>query len=206
MAREVKKSVYRKAKSARTVSISQTKWQEKVAGKKGQAGRLYGPKGKRFTGTVDLGGGRTAVYKEGKRVTRRKTAGGGVTTAQANAARRNAGGASAPASTPKTTRTGFSSSAANRGGYSAAGYIRRLKPTTGGVAGSGRDNVNAASSGGSAKTSTARDSFVAEQGARARSPLGRGRQRLVSNKPFRGERSRLQRDKSGQMRWVRAVK
>lgn len=79
MAKEVKKSTYKKAKSARTTSISQTQWKTNVAGEKGKAGRLYGPGGKRFTGTVKLGNGKTAVYKQGKRVTRSKTAGGGYT-------------------------------------------------------------------------------------------------------------------------------
>lgn len=79
MAKEVSKKTYKAAKGARNVSISQTQWKTNVAGAKGKAGRLYGPKGQRVTGTVDLGGGKTAVYKQGKRVTPAKTKGGGFT-------------------------------------------------------------------------------------------------------------------------------
>lgn len=79
MAKEVSKKTYKSAKGARNVSISQTQWKQNVAGAKGKAGRLYGPKGQRFTGTVDLGGGKSAVYKQGKRVTPSKTKGGGFT-------------------------------------------------------------------------------------------------------------------------------
>jgi len=79
MAKEVSKKTYKSAKGARNVSISQTQWKTNVAGAKGKAGRLYGPKGQRFTGTVGLGGGKTAVYKQGKRVTPAKTKGGGFT-------------------------------------------------------------------------------------------------------------------------------
>lgn len=209
MAREVKKSTYRKAKSARTTSISQTQWKTGVAGAKGKAGRLYGPKGKRYTGTVKMGDGTTAVYKQGKRVTRRKTAGGGVTPAQAAAARRgsSSGNGSKVTQTTKTastSRTGFSSSAANRGGYSAKGYQRRLG---GKIAGSGSDAVNAETSSGSAKTSSVHDSFIAEPGVRSRSPLGRGRpKQATTNRPVMGQRSRLQKNKSGQLRWVKVVK
>lgn len=87
MAREVGKGRYKKAKSAREVSISDTAWKEKVAGAKGQAGRLVGPGGKLFTGTVKMQDGSKVVYEKGKRVSRRMTEGGGVTKAQAASSR-----------------------------------------------------------------------------------------------------------------------
>jgi len=105
MAREVKKSTYRKAKSARSVDISKTKWKTGVAGKKGEAGRLYGPKGKRLTGTVDLGGGKTAVYKEGKRVTRRQTTGGGYTGYKAPSSSNGSAGTSGGNNVPEVTKS-----------------------------------------------------------------------------------------------------
>lgn len=84
MAREVGKDRYKKAKSAREVSISQTSWKKDTgAGPKGKAGRLVGPGGKLFTGTVKTQDGTKVVYEKGKRVTRRMTEGGGVTKAQA---------------------------------------------------------------------------------------------------------------------------
>lgn len=48
-----------KAASARTVDISQTRYEGK---------KVLGPKGKPLTGRVDLGGGNIAVYKNGVRV------------------------------------------------------------------------------------------------------------------------------------------
>lgn len=112
MAKEVKKAAYKKAKAARSVSISQTEWKTGVAGAKGKAGRLYGPKGQRYTGTVDLGGGKTAVYKQGKRVTRAKTQGGGFTgyksPKSSSGSSRTSGGISVPEVTknPKYTSAG----------------------------------------------------------------------------------------------------
>lgn len=89
MAREIGKGRYKKAKGAREVSISQTSWKKDTgAGPKGQAGRLVGPRGQLFTGTVKMSDGTKVVYEKGKRVTRQTTAGGGVTPAQANAAKK----------------------------------------------------------------------------------------------------------------------
>lgn len=74
MAKKVSKAEFKKTAAARTVDISQTQWVGGkkagfgVAGPKNMAGRLYGPKGRFYTGTVNLGEGKTAVYKEGKRV------------------------------------------------------------------------------------------------------------------------------------------
>lgn len=53
----------RKAASARVVDISQTKYEGK---------KVLGPGGKPLTGTVDLGGGNMAVYKNGVRVRAQK--------------------------------------------------------------------------------------------------------------------------------------
>lgn len=91
MARQVGRGEYKKAAGKREVSISNTQWKTGVAGAKGKAGRLVGPKGNFFTGTVKMQDGSKAVYKEGKRVEKKSapaTAGGGVTKAQADAARR----------------------------------------------------------------------------------------------------------------------
>ena len=216
---------------AKPVSQSRTMWVKKgtvVDGKKVKKGYVaqYGRPEKRVTARIKLEEatrrgkkGDVVSYKSGRykktvgkgRVDRnKKTTGGGVTQAQAAAQRRNAAQrTTTPAPKPaaaSNVRSGFSSSAANRGGYSAAGYVRRVSPTAGGLAGSGRDNVNAATSAGKAKTSSVYDSFIAEPGVRSRSPLGRGRpQRATANRPFRGQRSRLQRDKSGQYRWVKVL-
>jgi hypothetical protein len=213
---------------AKPVSQSRTMWVKKgdvVGGKKVKKGYVaqYGRPEKRVTARIKLEeatrrgkAGDVAVYKSGRykktvgkgRVDRSKTtAGGGVTKAQAAAARRNADRPAAPTPppAPETTRTGFSSSAANRGGYSAAGYIRRLKPTAGGVAGSGRDNVNAASSAGSAKVSSATDSlFTMPRGTQWG---GERPTPEASNRPssFRGRKTQLKRSPSG-LRWVKVGK
>lgn len=54
------------ASKARKVDISQTRYD---AGTK----KVYGPAGKPLTGRVDLGGGNIAVYRNGVRVTAKKT-------------------------------------------------------------------------------------------------------------------------------------
>lgn len=110
MAREVKKSDYKKAAGKREVSISNTQWKKNVAGAQGKAGRLVGPKGKTFTGTVRMEDGSKAVYKDGKRVEKKAapaTAGGGVTKAQAKAKASGSSGRTQPAaSKPKTNTAG----------------------------------------------------------------------------------------------------
>lgn len=209
MAKEVSRKAFRAAKKARTVSISETKWNPDTAGKHGAAGRLTGPKGKRYTGTVDLGNGKTAVYRKGKRITKATTAGGGVTKAQAAAARKNAAaGSKSSTSKPSVSqsskgRTGFSSSAANRGGYSAKGYQRRIGPR---IAGSGSDAVNAATSSGSAKVSSVTDSLMSTP--RTTKWGSEAPKQGTSNRPsqWRGQQTRLKKDKSGQLRWVKVGK
>lgn len=70
-----------KAAAARTVSISDTKYEGK---------KVLGPGGKPLTGSVDLGGGNIAVYKNGVRVRAQKpkpatkpvARGGGATSAR----------------------------------------------------------------------------------------------------------------------------
>lgn len=63
----------RSAAAARTVDISQTRYEGK---------KVLGPKGKALTGRVDLGGGNIAVYQKGVRVRAQKpqapTGGGGT--------------------------------------------------------------------------------------------------------------------------------
>lgn len=71
MAKEVKGKTYKATKKARTVSQSNTEWRGKVPGQKGKPGRLYGPKGQLYTGTVKLVSGDTAVYKQGKKITKK---------------------------------------------------------------------------------------------------------------------------------------
>jgi hypothetical protein len=66
-------------------------------------------------------------------------------------------------------------------------------------------NISPPSSNGSGRTSSAHDSFIADQGARGRSPLGRARTQAVTNSPVLGQKSRLQKTKSGQMRWVKVI-
>jgi hypothetical protein len=161
--------------------------------------------------------GDVAVYKSGRykktvgkgRVDRNKTtAGGGVTKAQAAAQRRAASGATTTPPPPKVTRKGFSSSAANRGGYSAAGYIKRLKPTSGGLAGSGKDNVNAATSGGSAKTSNYKNVTDSLMSTPVSTDWGAARpEPATANRPsqFRGKKTRLAKS-GGQLRWVKVGK
>lgn len=201
---------------AKPVSQSRTMWVKKgtvVGGKAVKKGYVaqYGRPEKRVTAKIKLEestrrgkAGDVAEYKKGRykrtvgkgRVDRSKTtAGGGVTKAQAAAARRNAG-AKPTVTKTAANRVGFSSSAANRGGYSAAGYAKRL-------AGSGRDGVNADTSRGSAKISSARDSLMSMPRG-----IGWGSARptpATTNRPsaFRGQKTQLKKDKSGQLRWVK---
>lgn len=200
MAKKVSKAQFKHAMSKRMVDIGQTSWKEKSAGPKGQAGRLRGPGGKLYTGAVDLGGGKTATYEKGKRLKVDVSKKGFGTRKPPSPP---TGGLKPPK--PKTSYGSGVSTSSIRGIEKASG--RKFRPTAGGLPGSGRDNVNAATSAGSARVSMARDSFIPEPGVRSRSPLGRGRpQQATQNRPIRGERSRLQRDKSGQLRWVKASK
>lgn len=211
---------------AKPVSQSRTMWVKKgtvVNGKKVKKGYVaqYGKPEKRVTARIRLEqdtskrGSKGDVVKVTKgryKAAKPKAEGGGVTSAQAAAARRRSSSGSKVTQTTKTTkpastsRTGLSSSAANRGGYSAKGYQRRLGSK---ISGSGSDAVNAKTSSGSAKTSSVHDSFIPKQGVRGRSPLGKGRpQQATANRPtsFRGSPARLQKSKSGQLRWVKVVK
>ena len=171
MAKEVKKKTYKAAKSARSVDVSKTQWKTGVAGSKGKAGRLYGPKGQRFTGTVDLGGGKTAVYKQGKRVTPTKNKGGGFT------------GYKAPPTSTGSSRT------------STSGKIKEVKslpkpsagPKFGGGTGpgTGTKNVNGGSASGS------KDSFGAAMSASrkefaSRTAKARQRQSTVKSNVVKG--------------------
>ena len=213
MAREVKKKTYRAAKTARTTSISNTKWNEKVAGKKGKAGRLYGPKGKLYTGTVKMGDGTTSVYKKGKKVVK--------AAPKKNQNRSGTGGSGGGTTTtpPSSSRTRFSSSTANRGGYSAKGYQRRIpnyntSPSKTKMAGSGSDAVNAATSSGSAQTSslakTVKDSLMSIPRSRnpfARENLNVPRQKTANRpKDFpKGTAVRLT-TQNGQLKYVKVGK
>jgi len=175
MAKEVKKKTYKAAKSARSVDISKTQWKTGVAGSKGKAGRLYGPKGKRFTGSVDLGGGKTAVYKQGKRVTRQKTQGGGFTGYSAPSSSRGRAQTSSQAM-PETT------SLPPRGKTPA----ERVSPTTYNPgAGTGTKNLNGGSASGS------KDSFGAAMSASrkefaSRTAKARQRQSTVKGTAAKG--------------------
>ena len=61
MAKKVSKAEFRHAMSRRMVDVSQTSFDT-------GAKRVRGPKGKLFTGAVDLGGGKTATYERGRRL------------------------------------------------------------------------------------------------------------------------------------------
>lgn len=101
MARKIDREQYKKTAGKREVSISNTEWKKGVAGKAGKAGRLYGPKGQLYSGTVKMQDGSSAVYKDGKRVVKKaapKTTGGGVTKAQAA---KKTTAAAKPAAAPK---------------------------------------------------------------------------------------------------------
>lgn len=222
---------------AKPVSQSRTMWVKKgtvVGGKAVKKGYVaqYGKPEKRVTAKIKLEEatrrgkvGDVAEYKRGRykrtvgkgRVDRSKTtAGGGVTKAQAAAARRKV---STKQDSSKVTSGGlkFSPQTIKKMGAEGpkvAPKAARVRPTRGPanqtkttLAGSGSDRVNAATSAGSAKTSSVHDSFIAEPGVRSRSPLGRGRPKQVtSNRPVIGQMSRLQKTKSGQLRWVKVVK
>lgn len=68
MAKKVTREEFRKTRAKRAVDISQTMAVKGVAGPKGQAMRVYGPKGKLYTGRVQMSDGSIAVYKDGKRI------------------------------------------------------------------------------------------------------------------------------------------
>lgn len=205
---------------AKPVSQSRTEWVKKgtiVGGKKVKKGYVAqkGKPEKRVTAKVRLEtatrrgkAGDVAEYKKGRykttvgkgRVDRNKTtAGGGVTKAQAPARRRDLGVTATPP--PGTSKTRPALSIRERKALQAD--RAPWKSGARRIVGSGSDGVNAASSSGSARTETSRDSFIPDQGARGRLPFGRGRQRATVNRPTTGQRSRLQKDKSGQLRWVK---
>jgi hypothetical protein len=207
---------------AKPVSQSRTMWVKKgtvVGGQKVKKGYVaqYGKPEKRVTAKVRLEtatrrgkAGDVAEYKKGRykrtvgkgRVDRNKTtAGGGVTKAQAAAARRATG----PTPTPppsggfKNYGSGVSTTSI-RGIEKASG--RRLNTR---LAGAGRDGVNANTSAGSAKTSSARDSLMSMP-----SGIRWGSERptpATPNRPksFPGRKTRLQKDASGQLKWVKVV-
>ena len=204
MARKVTRAEYHKARRQRSVDVSQTSWTKRDKEKK-TPGRLTGPKGKLYTGTVNLGEGKgLAVYKKGKRIGWRGKGLTGRKPATPPSSGSGGGGKDAASS----SRTGFSSSAANRGGYSAAGYIKRLKPTSGGLPGSGKDNVNAATSGGSAKTSNYKNVTDSLMSTPVSTSWGAARpEPATANRPskFRGKKTRLAKS-GGQLRWVKVGK
>lgn len=201
---------------AKPVSQSRTEWVKKgtiVGGKavkKGYVAQKGRPE-KRVTARIRLEqdtakrGSKGDIVKVTKgRYSKPKpaTAGGGVTKAQAAANRRNAGASVTATPSAATPRQKPAVSRKERKGLQQgrtawASGSRRMP-------GAGSDGVNPPTSAGPAKTSSARDAFISEPGVRSRSPLGRGRpQQATQNRPMRGERSRLQRDKSGQLRWVK---
>lgn len=68
MAKKVTREEFRKARNKRAVNISQTMAVANAGGPKGKATRVYGPKGKLYTGRVQMSDGSIAVYKDGKRI------------------------------------------------------------------------------------------------------------------------------------------
>jgi hypothetical protein len=131
MAREVGKNSFKKAKSARSVDISNTSWKKDTgAGPKGKAGRLVGPKGKLYTGSVKMSDGSTAVYKDGKRVTK-----GAAPASKSSTKKSTTPARPAPKKNdkPKPERNKTSSAGPMRGGGSGS----RPKPSAGPKLGGG---------------------------------------------------------------------
>lgn len=202
---------------AKPVSQSRTEWVKKgtiVGGKKVKKGYVAqkGKPEKRVTAKVRLEtatrrgkAGDVAEYKKGRykttvgkgRVDRNKTtAGGGVTKAQAATARRNAGATPTPPPSGGFKNFGSGASTASiRGVEKASG--RRFNAR---IAGAGRDGVNAVTSSGSAKTSDSLTSIPFSYSAGMERPTPD-----TSNRPrsFPGQKTRLQKDAGGQLRWVK---
>ena len=211
---------------AKPVSQSRTMWVKKgtvVDGKKVKKGYVaqYGRPEKRVTARIKLEEatrrgkkGDVVAYKSGRykktvgkgQVDRsKKTAGGGVTKAQAAAQRRNAvssGGQAAPSAPPKTKQT-------KSKGYKTASRIGGYTPGTR-LAGAGKDGVNAKTSEGSGRTSDyVHDTFSSywnqprRQGSPSGNPYMTGNR--PSNRPMRGQRSQLRKDKKGNYRWIKVM-
>ena len=174
--KKVSQKQVRKATSRVTTDISRTKFEK---------GRGVTKNGRLFTGTVKLASGKTATYVKGRRVVAGKkrsagSGGGGGTTAKPPAPKRNV----------TTSRVSPS-----RRGEGAGG----AKPP----------------SGGTATRTYVHDAFIPRRSGLETLTAGQRRRlsknnpyrtgRTATNKPGRGEKSRLQKDASGKYRWVKVM-
>lgn len=188
MAKKVSKAQFKHTMRKRMVDVSQTKFNEKTK-------RVTGPRGKLFTGSVDMGGGRTQTYEKGRRI-------------KVSSKMKGFGGAKKPSTggTSRVTATPAPGASATRPALS----MKERKALQAGrapwksgarrIAGSGSDGVNAVTSSGAARTS---DSLMSTPRGVAwgseRKPA------ITSNRPrsFPGQKTRLQKDAGGQLRWVK---
>lgn len=195
---------------AKPVSQSRTMWVKKgtvVDGKKVKKGYVaqYGKPEKRVTNRVRLEvdtpkrgeKGDVVRLKKGRYVTKKKK----PSAAGRGAAGRGSSSGSGKASKPASSGSRVTNTTASRiGGYTPGTRL----------AGSGSDGVNASTSSGSARTSDyVHDSFSSYwmQPRRQGSPSGNKYMtgNKPSNRPSRGERSKLHKDKKGNYRWVKVI-